>query len=185
MPKKRYNDEDDEWNRDFFEDMFGNFDDEFRRMNEKIMRFFNSMRKNPDQNVEGPFIYGFNFRQGPDGKPSFQEFGNVPEMMHRPPGKALEQDVREPMTDLNEDQDNVYLTYELPGISKENIDLNVGDDTVTLNVKEGPRKYHKEVHFNYKLKTESTKAKFVNGILDVSVAKEVKSQPSGRRVNIE
>lgn len=185
MPRKRERDEDDEWNRDFFGDIFGDFDEEFRRMNERIMRFFNSMRKNPDQSVEGPFIYGFSLRQGPDGKPSFQEFGNVPGMMHRAPGKALEQDVREPMTDLNEDKDNVYLTYELPGISKENIDLSVADNTVILDVKEGSRKYHKEVSFNFKLKTDSTRAKFVNGILDVTVAKEVKSETAGKRVNIE
>lgn len=184
MPRKRERDEDDDWNRDFFGDMFGDFDEEFKRMNERIMRFFNNMRRNPDQNVEGPFIYGFSFRQGPDGKPSFQEFGNVPEMMHRKPGKALEQDVREPITDLNEDKDNVYITYELPGISKENIELSVTDNTVILNVKDG-RKYHKEISFEHKLKSESTKAKFVNGILDVTVEKEAKSQPAGKRIDIE
>ncbi|EQD78558.1 heat shock protein (hsp20) related protein, partial [mine drainage metagenome] len=127
----------DDWDRDFFDDMFGDFEDDFKRMNERLMRFFNGIRKNPDQNIEGPFVYGFTFRQSAGGKPYFQEFGNVPEMMHNRVRDQLEQDVREPLTDINEDANNVYVTYELPGISRENIDLKVDDEMVTLNVKEG------------------------------------------------
>lgn len=165
--------------------MFGDFDEEFRRMNDRLARFFNSIRRNPDQNIEGPFVYGFTFRQGTDGKPYFQEFGNVPEMMHNRIPDQLEQDIREPLTDINEDAANVYITYELPGISKDSIDLKVGDNSVTLSVKEGPRKYHKEVTFEYQIKPETCKAKFVNGILDVTIAKNKPAEVSGRRVTIE
>jgi|YelNatPaOPRAMG01_1025707.scaffolds.fasta_scaffold00710_16 HSP20 family protein len=183
MAKKR--ERDDDWDRDFFADMFGDFDEEFRRMNDRLARFFNSIRRNPDQNIEGPFVYGFTFRQGTDGKPYFQEFGNVPEMMHNRIPDQLEQDIREPLTDINEDAANVYITYELPGISKDSIDLKVGDNSVTLSVKEGPRKYHKEVTFEYQIKPETCKAKFVNGILDVTIAKNKPAEVSGRRVTIE
>jgi len=183
MDKKK--ERNDEWNRDFFDDMLGDFEDDFKRMNERLMRFFNGIRKNPDQNIEGPFVYGFTFKQSAGGKPYFQEFGNVPEMMHNRAQDQLEQDVREPLTDINEDANNVYITYELPGISKDNIDLKVDDEMVTLNVTEGTRKYHKEVGFEFKLKPETCKAKFVNGILDVSIAKNKPAQPAGRRVSIE
>ena len=183
MAKKR--ERDDDWDRDFFGDVFGDFEEDFRRMNERLTRFFNGIRRNPDQNIEGPFVYGFTFRQGTDGKPYFQEFGNVPEMMHNRIPDQLEQDIREPLTDINEDAANVYITYELPGISKDSIDLKVGDTSVTLNVKDGPRKYHKEVTFEHKIKPESCKAKFVNGILDVTVAKDKPAEAAGRKVNIE
>ncbi len=184
MVRKRTRD--DEWDDDFFGGMFGDFEEDFRRMNDRLMRFFNNIRKNPEQNVEGPFVYGFTYRQSPDGKPSFREFGNVPEMMHGyRQQKELEQDVREPLTDLNEDDSNVYITYELPGISKENIDLKVLESGIVLAVKEGSRKYHKEVNFDFKIKPESCKAKFVNGILDVTIAKVKSSSETGKRVSIE
>ncbi len=186
MPRKKDRGRDDDWDRDFFGDMFGDFDEEFKRMNERIMRLFDSIKRNPEQQgTEGPYIYGFSFRQGPDGRPSFQEFGNVPDIKNRRQGRALTQDVREPMIDLNEDQKNVYITYELPGISKENIDLKLAENTVILSVEEGSRKYYKEVSFDFNLKAESVKAKFVNGILDVTIEKEVKKPPTGKRVDIE
>ncbi len=185
MVRRHIKDGDDYWDRDFFDDMFGDFGIDFRRMNDRLMRFFNNVMKNPETTIEGPFVYGFTYRQGPDGRPTFQEFGNVPEMMHRGPQRQIEQDVREPLTDLNEDGNNVYITYELPGISKENIDLNVSERNVTLNVKEGPRKYHKSIDFDFKLKPESCRAKFVNGILDLSIAKEKQSEGNGRKVSIE
>ena len=74
MVRRHIKDGDDDWDRDFFDDMFGDFGIDFRRMNDRLMRFFNSVMKNPETTIEGPFVYGFTYRQGPDGKPTFQEF---------------------------------------------------------------------------------------------------------------
>ena len=71
---------------------------------------------------------------------------------------------------MNIDGSNMYITYELPGINKNDIDLKVSDQNVVLNVSGGSRKYYKEIESEHKLKAESTEAKFTNGILDVKIA---------------
>ena len=144
------------------------------------------MLKDSDVQTFGPYVYGFSYKIGPDGKPVFEEFGNVPQgrTFGKEP-KLLDKDVREPITDLTEDKDKVFITYELPGISKENIQLNVSEYNVTIEVKDGPRKYYKSVDFNYELRPDTASAKFINGILDVSVERAKKESPGGRTISID
>ncbi len=183
MPYKRRRDDD--W-KDEFEEFFQNFGFDFDRFNERMMKMWDSMLKDSDVQTFGPYVYGFSYKIGPDGKPVFEEFGNVPQdrTFGKEP-KLLDKDVREPITDLTEDKDKVFVTYELPGISKENIQLNVSEYNVTMEVKEGPRKYFKSVDFNYELKPDSASARFINGILDVSVERAQKETPGGRKISID
>ncbi|HLH86311.1 MAG TPA: archaeal heat shock protein Hsp20 [Thermoplasmataceae archaeon] len=173
----------DDW-KDDFESFFEDFGFDFDRFNERIRRIWDRLLKDPEVKTYGPYVYGFTYKIGPDGRPVFEEFGNVP---GRLPGMQpqMEKDVREPITDLNEDQSKVYITYELPGISKEDIDLNVSERNVTLTVKNGPRKYYKSIDFDYELKTDSARAKFTNGILDVTIEKAKKDSQSGKKVSIQ
>ena len=93
----------------------GYWDDIFARMLEDINAMFRDFAKWPefpgrtrpfvfddkpddktdniDSEIRGPFVYGFRYRLGPDGKPEFEEFGNV-----RPsPKGAITSDNREPL----------------------------------------------------------------------------------------
>ncbi len=175
--------EHDDWDDDFFEDMFNEFGFDFKRMNERMRKIWEKMLQNPDFGNQNPYVYGFTYKMGPEGKPYFQEFGNLPGVSG---GRASveEQGVREPITDINEDKDKVYFTFELPGIAKENIDLKVSPTNVTIAVKEGTRKYHKSIDLEYEIKQDSTKAKFVNGILDVAIEKKSK-EGTGKTIRIE
>ncbi len=171
------------WDDDFFEDMFNEFGFDFRRMNERMRRVWERMLQDPNFATQNPYVYGFTYKMGPEGKPYFQEFGNLPGMT-RERASVEEKDVREPITDVNEDKDKVYFTFELPGISKENIDLKVSEGNVTISVKEGTRKYHKSIDLDYEIKPDSARAKFVNGILDLSLNKKSK-ESSGKTIKIE
>lgn len=177
---------DDDWDEDFFGDFFNEFGFDFRKINERMQKIFENLMKENTQDFDerGPFVYGFSYRVGPDGKPQFQEFGNVPSG-RRGVGPQLEGDVREPMTDFSEDKEKVYVTIELPGVSKENIDLKISEKNITLDAKEEDRKYHKSVDLKYRIKTESATAKFKNGILDIIVYKETPESTSGRSIKIE
>ncbi|QRF74534.1 Small heat shock protein HSP16.5 [Thermoplasmatales archaeon] len=177
---------DDDWDDSFFGDFFDDFGFDFKRMNEKMQRIFENLMKEGNQGSDekGPFVYGFSYRVGPDGRPQFQEFGNVPSG-RRGYTNQLESDTREPMTDFNEDKDKVYVTVELPGVSKENIDLKISERNITVDAKEEERKYHKSIDFPYRILTESATAKFKNGILDVVVSKESSASMSGKSVKIE
>ena len=79
----------------------------------------------------------------------------------------------------------MYITYELPGISKENIELNVSQKNVTIRVNEGTRKYYKSIDFQYPIRPDTAQAKFTNGILDLIIEKVNDSSGSGRKVLIE
>lgn len=183
MPYKRKRE--DEW-RDEFEEFFENFGFDFDRFNDRMMKAWDRMLKDSDVQTFGPYVYGFSYKIGPDGKPVFEEFGNVPQgRISGREQRLLDKDVREPITDLTEDKDKIFITYELPGIAKENIELNVSEYNVIMEVKEGPRKYYKSVDFPYELKPDTANAKFINGILDVSVERAKKETPGGRKISID
>lgn len=183
MPYKRRKDIDD-W-RDDFEEFFENFGFDFDRFNERMMKMWDKMLKESETETFGPYVYGFTYKIGPDGRPVFEEFGNVPQGRVRTGTPRLEKDVREPITDITEDKDKIYITYELPGIGKESIELKTSENNVTIDVKEGPRKYYKSINFPYELEPDTAKAKFINGILDLSIDRAKKEETGGRTVNID
>jgi HSP20 family protein len=179
-------DRSDDWDDNFFGDFFDDFGFDFKRMNERMQKIFQRLMKEDVQDFDerGPFVYGFTYRVGPDGKPQFQEFGNVPGP-GRMAGRQLEEDVREPITDFNDDKDKVYVTVELPGVSKENIELKISERNITINAKEEDRKYHKSIDLKDRIRTDSASAKFRNGILDIVVNKESPESGAGKSVKIE
>lgn len=185
MPYKRRRDRDiDDW-RGEFDEFFENFGFDFDRFNERMMKLWDRMMKESETQTFGPYVYGFTYKIGPDGRPVFEEFGNVPQGRVPAGEPKMEKDVREPITDITEDKDKVYITYELPGIDKENIELRSSERNITIEVKEGPRKYYKSINFPYELKPDSTRAKFINGILDVSVDRAAREGVGGRKISIE
>lgn len=181
----------DEWDDDddMFDDIFESFGFDFDRINERMRKMFERFIKNSentDIKTYGPFIYGFTYKMGPDGKPYFQEFGNVPNRQFFTPGALPQEDqYREPITDINKDDKKIYVTFELPGVSKEEIDLKVNEENMTITVNSENRKYYKEIEFDAPVKPETAKAKFQNGILDVSIEMVGKNNSSGKSVKIE
>ncbi len=184
MARRRYRDDDD-WDRDFFDEFFEDFDIDIRKMNERMAKMFDELKKSPEARTFGPYVYGFTYRIGKDGKPSFQEFGNVPEMMQKRPEIGMEKGTREPLVDLNEDQEKFYVTYELPGINKKDIELKVTENGIILSAKDDQRHYYKKIDFEEKVDSESASARFVNGILDVTLSKLKKKEKEGKNVKID
>jgi len=180
--RRRDRDEDDEWRRRFFEwDEFFDMDieREFRRMEEWINRI---MREFGRGEVRGPYVYGFSMRIGPDGKPQIQEFGNLP---RRAIGELGE--YREPLVDVMENDNTISVTAELPGVNKEDIELDLSDDNQTLIIKvDTPeRKYYKEVILPARVKPNKVRATYKNGILDVVFERETPKERKGKRIKIE
>lgn len=132
-----------------------------------------------------PYVHGFSFKIGPDGKPHIQEFGNRP---RRDPAKkaVVLSEEREPPTDVIESAKEVAVTLEVPGIRKEDIDLRVTEETLEVNVDTEKRKYHKEVRLPAPVKPETTKATYNNGVLDVAIDKKSQDKPKpGVRVKVD
>ena len=167
-------------------DFFGRnneFDDIFKDIEERI----NEMFSNVDPNNVKPgssFVQGYNIHFGPDGKPRIEQFGNQP--LKDQNGELTVSDDREPLTDIIEDDNEVFITTEIPGIEKEDIDLNVTEENVEINVDNPKRKYHKLINLPCDVISKTTKASYKNGILDIVIKrKEKKRSNNGYRVNVE
>jgi len=183
------------WPFDFYDDFFSDkffsdWEEEIREIEENMMRIFDEARKISKKNVgkEGPFIYGFSMRIGPDGKPHIEEFGNIPET--KGSSATLELSQREPLTDVIEGDEEISVVAEIPGVEKEDINLEVSEDerSLIIDVDTPKRKYHKELELPCKVKSDSAKATYKNGVLEVKLKRaeeKKKEEKKGIRINVE
>ena len=124
MNRKRKDDwfSGDDWNID---DIFNNLDGEFRKMRKQMDSFMREALEgnNSGNDNNSPFVFGFSVKSGPDGFPIFEDFGNTRMKPFGKKGKKPTVDTsREPLTDINETDDQIAITVELPGVNKEDID---------------------------------------------------------------
>lgn len=172
--------------RGFFDDFFSDMDEEFRQMEENMAKVFEEAAKQSDKKPGpgGPFVYGFSMRVGPDGKPKIEEFGNVPGAGML--GSPEEGGGREPLTDVIEGDKEVTVIAELPGIEKKDINLEVAEDSLTIDVDTAERKYHKNLKMPCQVKPDSSKASYKNGVLEVKLKRvEEKKRRGGVNVKID
>lgn len=169
---------------------------EFRKMAEEMSRSMQDALRGLGDPSQGPksFVSGFSVKVGPDGKPTFNTFGNKPTVAPSGaaakggPGKgALPKvivDEREPLTDVIEGAKEIAITMELPGVEKKDINVHMTDDDLEISVDNERRKYHKRVRLPTKVDPKTTKATYTNGILDVTVQKRSPNKGSVR-VSVE
>ncbi len=117
-------------------------------------------------------VYGFTIRTGLKGNdPSVkvEPFGNV-----RPDertGRPVVHEVREPLVDVFEESDHVLVIAEMPGVSEEDIQLELRDDILSITAGQGEKKYHKEILLPAAFPAEKMTRSCRNGILEVRFAK--------------
>jgi HSP20 family protein len=160
----------------------------FRDMENTMPRDMVRVRRLPDGSVKreyGPFVYGYSVKIGPDGKPIVREFGNIK------PGPSLEgepplnlQDRREPLIDLIEENGKLKVVTELPGVEKEDINLYVTRDTLTLDVDTSERRYHKKLELPFEIDENSATSTYRNGVLETVLKKKEKID-RGTQIKIE
>ena len=116
-------------------------------------------------------VYGFSVRTMVGGKPIVETFGNLKET---PKGPVVEE-VREPMVDVFDEKDHILVIAELPGVSEDEIKIDVEGDILKLTASNKERKYAKEVLLPAKAKKEGMKPVYKNGILEITLLKETVS----------
>jgi HSP20 family protein len=168
--------------------IFDAFENEFREMEERMNQFYrNALSGNiPRPEEGGPKIYGYTYRMGPDGKPHYQEFTNMDQKQtpYQITGEQKQLDqIREPLVDVQEADKEIYITVELPGAKKENIDLEVNNDNLTIKA-DDEQNFFKEVKLPAEVKTKNTEAKFNNGVLSITL-KKTKTKKKGNKIDIE
>ncbi len=154
--------------RDIFEKMTDNLPPEFQNLSpEDIMREFT---KNKGK-FGFPIMYGFNINIGPDGKPIIDSFGNLKAKPYS--GEPEVKKVREPLTEVNEQGDQIIVICEMPGVTKEEIELKASRDSLTISTKKKVkgRSYYKEIKLPSAINSDYARARYTNGILEVKLKK--------------
>lgn len=167
-------------------------DETFERIFDEVQNMFESqdfkdMLEDMFRNGMEPekrFVQGFSINMGPDGKPQFRKMGN--KKQRNPEGVPVISEEQEPLTDVIEGVDDVAITVEIPGVNKEDIDLNVTKNHVELSVDSSQRKYQKLLDLPCEVKPRTTKATYNNGVLDVVIQRKTKKRNGDSfKVNIE
>ena len=170
------------------EEMEREMADSFRDMENQMPRDMIRARRLPDGSIRreyGPFVYGYSVKIGPDGKPTVREFGNMKPGSRGEEGLPLNlQDQREPLVDVIDEEDQIIVLAELPGVDKEEIQLYVDEHMLTIKVDTPERRYHKELALPGEIDASSSKSTYRNGVLE-TVLKKKKRRDAGTRINIE
>jgi HSP20 family protein len=121
---------------------------------------------------EGRAVYGFSIRSGLGGLPKVERFGNVRTTAEGP----VVAEVREPLVDLFDEQAEIIVVAELPGVAEEEIHINIQDDILSLETT-GERKYAKEILLPCAVNADTLQKSYRNGILELHLRKTGHDQP--------
>lgn len=80
-------------------------------------------------------------------------------------------ETKESLVEVIEIDKTVSITSELPGFAKENIELEITQNTVIIKVNNGKENYCKEVELPCNVNVDSAITIFQNGILDIELKK--------------
>jgi HSP20 family protein len=112
-------------------------------------------------------VFGFSVKTAVGGKPVVESFGNVKKT---PQGPTVEEE-REPITDIFDEDKEICIYAEMPGVNQEDIKLDLKEDILDISVQTGDRKYHKEVLLPSKVRADTMTSCYNNGILEIKVRK--------------
>lgn len=114
-----------------------------------------------------PFMFGFSMSVDQDGKPMIQRFGDVNPEEHE--GEALPP--IEPLVDVFEEEDEIIIVADLPGVEKDEIRVRVKGTRVTIEVSNPERPYRKEIQLPVKVQKDKATSSLRNGVLEIRLKK--------------
>ena len=112
-------------------------------------------------------VFGVSIKTMVGGKPVVESFGNVKKT---PEGPKVEEE-REPITDVFDEDEEIRIYAEMPGVNQEDIKLDLKEDILDISAQTGDRKYHKEILLPAKVTAETIVSSYNNGILEIKVKK--------------
>jgi HSP20 family protein len=112
-------------------------------------------------------VFGFSVKTAVGGKPVVESFGNVKKT---PEGPKVEEE-REPLTDVFDEDEDIRIYAEMPGVNEADIKLDLKEDILDISAQTGDRKYHKEILLPAKVQEDTLVSSYNNGILEIKVKK--------------
>jgi len=142
---------------------------------ENISEMFDELRRRlPDeQSADSPYVYGFSVRIDPQGRPFVEEFGSISDAC---PDDIEYPDENEPLTDVIEGESQVTVLIDLPGVDKKDIGIKVEERRLDIKVRAQELGFSKKIPFRFKLKPDTAKASYNNGVLEIKVDRAAKAR---------
>ena len=164
---------------DGFEEIFREFEHE---MNDDLVNMINKI-ESEDRHKSEPFIYGYSINIDENGKAEINEFGNIKLSSEGEENLEISES-REALVDIIEGKNAVTVVIELPGVEKSDIKVEIKESIIfvtTINSKN----YYKEIPLTGKIIANSARARYNNGILEIIINKDNKSDSENNIVVIE
>lgn len=111
----------------------------------------------------------------------------------------MEGDIMMPMADIRETDDAIVVAMDLPGVNKEDVDISVTDNELRVIAEKSSesessekdyhkrertyRRFERAVAIPVSVKADEAKAKLENGVLEVTLPKEVTT--TRKKINID
>jgi len=168
---------------DIFDEIVRELEEEFARLMEEDIEEMLRRARESGVKVKGPYFYGVRITVGPDGVPRVEEFGNIKVTRT---GRPVIREEIEPMVDVIEHEDEVWVVADMPGVEKDKIKVRVSPDGRKLIIRaEDGKKYYKEVELPVEVDPKSAKATYKNGVLEVKLKKSAGKDEGGYEVKVE
>lgn len=81
--------------------------------------------------------------------------------------ESVVKETAEPPVDVFDEGDVVQVVAELPGIGREDVELRLHGDVLTIHAEHGPKKYYKELLLPYACSDKGIELGCNNGILEI------------------
>lgn len=124
--------------------------------------------KGLDPNGKARGVYGVSIKTGlgdqGQEEVKVEPFGNI---RPQPSGEPVVDETREPLVDVHEEDDHVLVLAEIPGVSKENVELDLSGDRLSIFAKRGEVTYRKEIELPEKFPEDKMAWECRNGILKI------------------
>jgi len=157
------------------DDIFGAMEKMIEELQNDVEESFKELQ-NLNKFGSKPLVYGFSISIGPDGEPVVRTFGD----------KEIKTGCREPVYEqfVKPDTDELIVTVEMPGISREDIELSVSENRLIIATPNAERSYKADIDLKAPVDSQSAKASYRNGILSVTLRVKGKSN-KGIKISVE
>lgn len=112
-------------------------------------------------------VFGISVKTAVGRKPVIESFGNF----KKTSCSSTIEEYREPLADVLEEDGEIRIYAEMPGISKEDIKLDLKESVLSISAEVGDRRYRKEIFLPENVKVETMTSFYSNGILEVKANK--------------
>jgi HSP20 family protein len=112
-------------------------------------------------------VFGVSVKVGLGDKNEFkvEPFGNV--RSDQATGETLVEDVREPLVDVFDEEGELLIVAEMPGVESDDVRVALDGTRLTLTAERGERKYRKQLDVPADVRSDAIEIRGQNGIIEL------------------